>query len=325
VGIAIFPEDGADVDMLMRNADAAMYHAKAQGRNSAQYFNAEMTERAALRMRMESSLRHAIELKELHLEFQPRIDARTGAMSGAESLLRWNNSEFGAVSPVQFIPIAEETGLIVPIGAWVIEEACAQISRWRNAGLGDIELSINLSALQLRDAALLGMLEASLRRHAVPKGALEIEITESSLMESVEANLRKLQAMRELGVGLTIDDFGTGYSSLNYLNRFPLDKLKIDRSFVHDMLDDPTDLAITRAIIGLGHTLGLKVVAEGVETRQEAEILFAEGCDEFQGFFYAHPMAADAFQSWVTGRKADSGITAAQSADSNVHRIRRLE
>jgi len=219
------------------------------------------------------------------LHYQPKIDARTGAISGAEGLLRWTNAELGAISPGQFIPIAEESGLIVELGEWVIEEACAQLSRWRKTRLGDVDLSINVSSLQLRDNGLIGALEASLRRHVIRKGALEIEITESTLMESVNSNLEKLHAIRQLGVGLAIDDFGTGYSSLNYLNRFPIDKLKIDRSFVHDMLDDPTNLAITRAIIGLGHTLGLKVVAEGVETRQEVEILCGEGCDEFQGFF----------------------------------------
>jgi EAL domain-containing protein (putative c-di-GMP-specific phosphodiesterase class I) len=212
------------------------------------------------------------------------------------------------VSPAQYIPIAEETGLIVPIGKWVIEQACAQIALWRQEGLGDIEVSINLSALQLRDSGLVDALEASLRRHAIPNGVLEIEITESTLMESVEANLQKLQAIRRLGVGLAIDDFGTGYSSLNYLSRFPLDKLKVDRSFVHDMLDDPTDLAITRAIIGLGHTLGLKVVAEGVETAQEVDILRGADCDEFQGFFFARPMPAHELPAWLAARDTDRKV-----------------
>jgi diguanylate cyclase (GGDEF)-like protein/PAS domain S-box-containing protein len=302
VGIAMHPDDGEDIESLMRHADVAMYQAKAKGRNSAQFFSAEMTERAQQRLRLESCLRHAVEQDELRLYFQPLVSAATGAITGAEGLLRWTSAELGAVSPAEFIPIAEEAGFIVPIGEWVIEQACAQIAMWRAAGLGYIAVSINLSTLQLRDAGLLSVLASSLRRHGVPKGVLELEITESALMESVEVNLQKLQAIRELGVGLAIDDFGTGYSSLNYLNRFPLDKLKIDRSFVHDMLDDPTDLAITRAIIGLGHTLGLKVVAEGVETEQEVGILRAEGCDELQGYYFARPMSAEAFSDWVGAR-----------------------
>lgn len=322
VGIAICPDDGTDVDVLMRNADAAMYHAKSQGRNSAQFFNADMAARAEHRMKLEAHLRRAIEQKELHLVFQPRIDVRSGAILGAEGLLRWDNAEFGAVGPAQFIPIAEECGLIVPIGAWVIEQTCAQLALWRSRGLESLTISINLSPLQLRDHGLLDMLRANLRQHAIPPGTLEIEITESSLMESVDANLRKLQVIRDLGVGLAIDDFGTGYSSLNYLNRFPIDKLKIDRSFVRDMLDDPSDLAITRVIIGLGHTLGLRVVAEGVEKREEADLLRAEGCDEFQGFYFARPMLPDAFEVWAHARVAEYGLPGEPVLDATVRRIR---
>jgi diguanylate cyclase (GGDEF)-like protein/PAS domain S-box-containing protein len=307
VGIAMHPDDGEDIDALMRHADVAMYQAKAEGRNSARFFNAEMTERAQQRLRLESCLRHAIEQNELQLYFQPLVAAGSGVIAGAEGLLRWTSAELGEVGPALFIPIAEETGFIVPIGEWVIEQACAQAARWREQGLGDITVSINLSTLQLRDDGLLDALASSLQRHRVPRGVLELEITESALMESVEVNLQKLQAIRALGVGLAIDDFGTGYSSLNYLNRFPLDKLKIDRSFVHDMLDDPTDLAITRAIIGLGHTLGLKVVAEGVETEQEVGILRAEGCDELQGYFFARPMPAGEFSGWLAARDRRAG------------------
>ncbi|MGH8617542.1 MAG: EAL domain-containing protein [Burkholderiales bacterium] len=303
VGIALFPDDGEDIDELMRHADVAMYQAKAAGRNMAQFFNAEMTERARQRLQLESCLRRAIEDNELRLEYQPLVDARTGAVVSAEGLLRWTSAELGEVAPSRFIPIAEETGLIVPVGVWVIEQACAQIARWREAGLDELDVSINLSSLQLRAGGLLDSLESSLRRHAIPKGVLELEITESTLMESVDANLQKLEAIRALGVGLAVDDFGTGYSSLSYLNRFPLDKLKIDRSFVRDMLDDPTDLAITRAIIGLGHTLGLRVVAEGVETEQEAVTLRTAGCDEMQGYYYARPMPASALEQWLVARR----------------------
>jgi EAL domain-containing protein (putative c-di-GMP-specific phosphodiesterase class I) len=214
-------------------------------------------------------------------------------------LLRWHSPELGDIPPSQFIPIAEETGLIIPIGAWVIDRACRQMAQWREEGLGDVQVSINLSAVQLRDEGLVEALRDSLEQHRILPGMLELEITESTLMHSVESYLPKLVAIRALGVKLSIDDFGTGYSSLNYLNRFPLDRLKIDRSFIHDMLDDPTDLAITRAIIGLGHTLGLRVVAEGVETQQEVNILRGAGCDELQGYFFAKPLAATQLSAWV--------------------------
>ncbi|HSI58373.1 MAG TPA: EAL domain-containing protein [Ideonella sp.] len=307
IGIALFPDDAQDVDDLVRHADVAMYQAKAQGRDGSRLFSAEMTQRAELRQRMESALRRAIEQRELSLQYQPRIDAASGELAGVEGLLRWHSAELGAVSPAQFIPVAEESGLIVGIGAWVIEEACAQVARWRDGGLGEVAMSINLSALQLRDERLLVALQASMQRHQVGPGVLELEITESTLMESVQANLGKLQAMRGLGVGLSIDDFGTGYSSLNYLNRFPLDKLKIDRSFVSDMLADPSAQAIVKAIIGLGHALGLRVVAEGVEQAAELALLHGAGCDEFQGYHFARPMPAEALPGWLASGREEGG------------------
>ena len=300
IGIAVFPDDGGDIDALMQHADAAMYEAKANGRNVARFFSAEMTQRSRMRLHLESSLRHAIELGELTLVYQPYVEAQDGKLAGFEGLLRWNHPELGAISPMQFIPIAEETGLIVPIGAWVIEQACAQMAAWRAQGHGEVQVSINLSAVQLKHSGLLQCLRDSLARHAIKAGRLELEITETTLMESVEANLLMLSAIRELGVRLSIDDFGTGYSSLNYLNRFALDRLKIDRSFVHDMVEGSTDFAIAKAIIGLGHTLGLRVVAEGVETELEARLLRAAGCDEFQGFFFAKPLPAAQLGDWLT-------------------------
>jgi diguanylate cyclase (GGDEF)-like protein/PAS domain S-box-containing protein len=299
IGIAVFPEDGQDIDVLMQHADAAMYEAKAGGRNDSRFFSAEMTERSRARLHLESSLRHAIELGQLTLVYQPSVKAQTGELAGFEGLLRWNHPELGAISPLQFIPIAEEAGLIVPIGAWVIEQACAQMASWRDTGHPRMQVSINLSAVQLKHPGLLEALRDSMARHGIGAGLLELEITESTLMESVEANLKKLSAIRALGVRLSIDDFGTGYSSLNYLNRFPLDRLKIDRSFVHDMVDGSTDLAIAKAIIGLGHTLGLMVVAEGVETEMEVRLLRAAGCDEFQGFFFARPRLPQDLGAWL--------------------------
>ena len=299
VGMAMFPEDGEDIDELMRHADVAMYQSKAGGRDMAHFFTPDMNERAQKRLLIESSLRHAIDRHELSLAYQPRIDARSGEMLGVEALLRWTNEELGAVSPADFIPIAEESGQIVRIGAWVIAQACGQHAAWKRQGLGAIPVSINMSALQLRDDGLVDTLRNAMQDNQVDPAHIEIELTESTLMDSAAQTLTQLHALKSLGVLLSIDDFGTGYSSLAYLNRFPIDKLKIDRSFVHQMLDDPIEMAIARAIIGLGHTLGMRVVAEGVEREQEVEKLREAKCDELQGFYFARPMAADALATWV--------------------------
>ena len=302
VGIAMYPDDATDIDALMRHADTAMYQAKAGGKDKAQFFAAEMTERAEKRMLLEAHLRHAVARGQLELHWQPRVHAASTALAGVEGLLRWHHPELGAVSPLEFIPLAEESGLIVSIGAWVIEEACAQIATWREAGLPHFFVSINLSARQLRHEGLIDVVSTQMQRHGVLPGQLELELTESMVMDKAENNLRQLHDLRALGVGLAIDDFGTGYSSLAYLNRFPITKLKIDRSFVHDMLGDPTDCAITMAIIGLGHTLGLQVVAEGVELAGEAALLQSAGCDELQGYLFGRPMPADALSVWIEQR-----------------------
>ena len=306
VGMAMYPEDGEDIDELMRHADAAMYHSKAGGRDMARFFTPDMNERAQKRLLIESSLRHAIDRHELSLAYQPRIDARSGDMLGVEALLRWTNEELGAVSPADFIPIAEESGQIVHIGAWVIAQACGQHAAWQRQGLGAIAVSINMSALQLRDGGLVDTLRNAMQDNQVDPAHIEIELTESTLMDSAAQTLTQLHALKSLGVLLSIDDFGTGYSSLAYLNRFPIDKLKIDRSFIHQMLDDPTELAIARAIIGLGHTLGMRVVAEGVEREQEVETLREAKCDELQGFYFARPMAADALAAWVVREREEA-------------------
>jgi diguanylate cyclase (GGDEF)-like protein/PAS domain S-box-containing protein len=302
VGIAMYPHDATDIDQLMRLADVAMYHSKANGRNAAHFYGREMTERAQTRLHLESRLRHAIERGELSLHYQPRVASHQCRLAGVEGLLRWHNADLGSVSPADFIPIAEETGLIVPIGNWVIEEACAQIARWRATGRSSFEVSINLSPLQLRDDRLPAAVADCMARHGVQRGELEIEITESALMENMVMILPRITEIRKLGVGLAIDDFGTGYSSLNYLSRLPLDKLKIDRSFIQHMEGDPANLAITRAIIGLGHTLGLVVVAEGVETEEQAAMLRKAGCDEFQGFLYSRPIPAADLTEWIDKR-----------------------
>jgi diguanylate cyclase (GGDEF)-like protein/PAS domain S-box-containing protein len=304
VGIAVYPDDAADIDTLMRHADAAMYQAKAEGRNGAQFFTAELNERAQRRLQIESHLRHAAGRGELALHYQPRVDAHSGRLLGVEALLRWHSAALGPMMPGQFVAIAEETGLIVGIGAWVIDEACRQFAQWRDAGLPVPQVAVNVSGVQLQDGQLVAVLRDALARHACPPGAIEVELTESTLMGNAEHILGQLHAIKRLGVALAVDDFGTGYSSLAYLNRFPIDRLKIDRSFVSDMLEDPTDMAITRAIIGLGHTLNLKVVAEGVEREREAQLLREAGCDELQGYLYGRPMPAQALADWIHAASA---------------------
>ena len=307
VGIAVYPEHGVDIETLMRNADAAMYQAKFSGRNNAQFFSIEMNSRARERLDIENDLRHAVERGELRLFYQPRVACRSNRLLGAEALVRWQHPRLGLVPPGRFITVAEESGLIVPVGAWIIDEACRQQAEWRDRGLGDIPVSVNLSAVQLRDPSLLEQLETTLKaRHTQPQ-MIELELTESLLMENVDSNIALFHALKALGIVLSIDDFGTGYSSLSYLNRFPIDKLKIDQSFVRDMLDDTNDLAITRAIIGLGHTLGLKVVAEGVEHIEEKQMLAAAGCDELQGYLFSRPLPEDEFARWIKANAALAG------------------
>jgi diguanylate cyclase (GGDEF)-like protein/PAS domain S-box-containing protein len=292
VGVAVFPDDASDTDDLMRLADTAMYQAKSGGRDGVCYFSSEMTERMQVRVRIEGELHHALERSQLSLAWQPRVRADTGRTTGAEALLRWSHPELGSISPSQFVPVAEETGLIVPIGAWVIDQACRQIAEWRRDGLPALPVSINLSARQLRHGGLVATLRDAMARHGIEGRWLELELTESMLMDGAEATLSQMHALRGLGVSLAIDDFGTGYSSLAYLSRFPIDKLKVDRSFVADMVDDPADRAIALAVIGLGHALNLKVVAEGVETQAQADLLCQAGCDELQGFLFGRPMPA---------------------------------
>ena len=302
VGIAISPDHTTDVDELMRHADTAMYQAKAAGKDCVQFFTAEMTERMLARIHLDANLRQALDAGQFALHYQPRVDAASGKLVAVEGLLRWQHPELGMVPPASFIPRAEEIGLIVPIGAWVIEEACRHIAEWRGTQLAEIRVSINLSARQLRNDDLVELVRAATARHGIEPAALELELTESLVMDNAEGNLSKMHALRELGVSLAIDDFGTGYSSLAYLNRLPIDKLKIDRSFVNDMLTDPTDRAITMAVIALGHTLGLKVVAEGVELEEQAALLREAGCDELQGYLTGRPMPVEVFMRWTEQR-----------------------
>jgi len=307
IGISMFPDDAADIDDLMRHADVAMYQAKALGRDSACFFTPELNARAHTRLRVELLLRQAIERGEMALHFQPRVGAASGVLAGVEALLRWRCAELGEVAPVDFIAIAEESRLIVQIGAWVVEQACRQQAAWRRDGLGEIDVSINVSAVQLRDPSFCDTVRAALQTWGAAPGSIELELTESTLMDDATESLTRLQGLKALGVRLSVDDFGTGYSSLVYLHRFPIDRLKIDRSFVCGMLAEPTDMAITRAIIGLAHALGLQVVAEGVENEAVAAALRAAECDELQGYLYGPAMPAAELAGWIArhrGRQA---------------------
>ena len=310
VGIAIFPDDSRDIDELMRHADAAMYQAKASGRDSAQFFKPELNERAHRRLRIESCLRQAIERNELSLHYQPRVSAKTGDLVAVEALLRWHSAELGPMSPAEFISVAEESRLIVPIGAWVIVQACRQQAQWRRQGIGNLRVSINLSAVQLRDASLVEHLSDAMKKYHCDPSTIELELTESMLLESVGETMEQLNALKKLNVQLAIDDFGTGYSSLTYLHRFPIDRLKIDQSFVRDVMNNKAHNAITHAIIGLGHALGLEVVAEGVESESVACLLRDAGCNELQGFHFARPLPPDGLVAWVRQARA---ATRAQS------------
>lgn len=306
VGVAVYPDDGQDLDELMRRADAAMYEAKAAGRDMARFYAPEIDQVAIQRQTLEHHLRHALERGELSLHYQPRVAASTLEVVGVEALLRWQHPELGNVPPGRFIPVAEEAGLIRPIGLWVLRHACMQLAQWQALGLRQLDMSVNLSAAQLADPALVEQLRTAIADSGCDPTRLELEITESQLMDNASAAEERLMALKTLGLKLSIDDFGTGYSSLAYLKRFAIDKLKIDQSFVHDLLTDPTDLAIIRAIIALGHTLGLVVVAEGVEQAEEVEKLSAMGCDELQGYHFARPMPADMLERWLRDRAASS-------------------
>ena len=298
VGVAVYPDHGDDLDTLMRHADAAMYQAKSGGRDHARMFSPQMQDQQLQQLHLESDLRHAIERQQLVLHYQPRIGTRSGLPHGVEGLIRWNHPQRGLIAPDSFIPVAEESGLIVPIGAWVIREACRQHLAWRDAGLGTIAVSINLSAVQLKNGGLLATLRDVLAEFPVAPGQIEFELTESILMDDVDEMIATLLAIKALGFALSIDDFGTGYSSLHYLCRFPLDKLKIDMSFVQNIHNSPQNLAVTKAIIGLGHTLGLSVTAEGVESAADAKVLRQAGCDELQGFYFARPMPPAQLAAW---------------------------
>jgi diguanylate cyclase (GGDEF)-like protein/PAS domain S-box-containing protein len=290
IGVSIFPNDGEDSSTLLRNADIAMYRAKELGKNTWQMYSADMSARAFERMTLENSLRHAIERDEFRLYYQPQVDVESGAIAGVEALLRWQHPEFGLVLSSDFIPSLEETGLIVPVGEWVLATACAQLRAWHAAGWRDLRVAVNLSPRQFHAQNFMQTVERAVAGLGGDPGRLEFEITEGMLLQHAGATLSTLEALRALGVRLAIDDFGTGYSSLSYLRRFPIEALKIDRSFVHDIPGDADDSAITTAIIVLAQTLKLDTVAEGVETEAQRDFLRAQGCRLMQGYLFSRPL-----------------------------------
>ena len=295
IGVSIYPDDGIDSETLIKNADTAMYQAKAQGRHNYKFFKAEMNARAVNRQSVEQDLRCALKRHEFALHYQPKIDFSTGEITGAEALLRWKHPKRGLIPPEQFIPIAEESGLILPIGAWVLRQACLQAKAWGDAGLPMIDVSVNVSAIQLRNEEFIEDLSAILDETGLAAQRLELEVTESSLMRNSELVAPILRLLRELGVRISVDDFGTGYSSLSYLQQFALDAIKIDQSFIRRITSFPADSTVLSAIISLGQSLKLRVIAEGVETAEEHAFLRGQDCDEAQGFYFSMPLPAVQF------------------------------
>ena len=298
IGISLFPHDGADLNVLIRNADVAMYQAKGHGRNAYRFFSQEMTGEGAEQLRLESMLRRSIDNDEMFLNYQPQVDIETGQLIGVEALVRWNHPELGLVPPVRFIPLAEDTGYISQLGKWVLHEACRQMVRWQEAGLYVPKIAVNLSVRQFERGSIVAMVSSILVETGLEPHRLQLEVTESVIMNTGDA-FAFINDLNAIGVGLAIDDFGTGYSSLAYLKQLPVQTLKIDRSFIKDISTDPNDEAIAIAIIQLGKSMNLSVIAEGVETAEQGAFLLRHGCNLAQGYFYGRPVAQqDIFDRW---------------------------
>jgi diguanylate cyclase (GGDEF)-like protein len=295
IGIATYPDDGNDAETLLKHADLAMYHAKANGFNTFQFFEPGMNARAAERHLLENGLRHAIEREQFVLHYQSKINLATGAIVGVEALVRWCHPERGLILPGQFLAIAEESGLIVPIGRWVMTECCNRARAWRDAGLPPIRMAINISAVELRTKGFVSGVRAMLTQAKLEPSDLELELTETFLLQNADSTAAVLEALKDVGVRLALDDFGTGYASLSHLRRFPIDTLKIDRSFVRDIAMDSDDASIVRAVIGMGKSLDMQVVAEGVETSEQFDFLRQQGCPEGQGYYFSEPIVAAEF------------------------------
>ena len=293
IGIALYPRDDVVGERLVKSADTAMYRAKELGRNRYAFFAREMNERVESQMMIEQALRRALKSSEFVLHFQPRVSATSGRATGAEALLRWQHPEWGLVEPARFVPLLEETGLVVPVGAWVLDEACRQAAAWQTLGLPPLRVSVNLSSRQFRSEALFDAVSEALRASRLAPQLLELELTESLLVENVEHAMGVMGKLKAIGVAISIDDFGTGYSSLGYLKRFPIDSLKIDRSFVRDIATSPKDAAIVKAISALARSLGMGLIAEGVEEPWQVEFLRARHCTEMQGYLFSKPLSAE--------------------------------
>jgi diguanylate cyclase (GGDEF)-like protein/PAS domain S-box-containing protein len=295
IGISLYPEDASDAETLIKNADTAMYQAKELGRDNYQLFNAYVNARALQRIALEHGLRRALNNEEFDVFFQPIVDLRTGVVTGMEALLRWNHPELGSIPPSTFIPLAESAGIMMPIGAWALRQACMRAREWQKAGFNNLSLAVNLSVTQLQSVDLVQAVRATLDETGLPPEQLELEITESTAMQSPEISVRVLSELKKLGIRISLDDFGTGHSSLAYLKRLPIDTVKIDQSFVRDIDADPNSSAIVTAIIAMAHSLKLKVIAEGVELEEQAIFLRRYGCDMMQGFLFTKPVPAEEF------------------------------
>jgi diguanylate cyclase (GGDEF)-like protein len=309
IGIAMYPDDGTTIQALLAHADAAMYSAKEHGRGNFRRYAPGMHAGTEDRVQLESDLHNAVTLNQFELYYQPKVDTRTGTVRSAEALIRWAHPTRGIVSPADFIPLAEECGLIGPIGAWVIREACRQARAWQDDGVPALRVSVNLSASQFRDSGLLESIRRALDDARLPARYLEVELTESAVMSDPEQSIAILEHLSAMGVLVSVDDFGTGYSSMSYLRRFPIDKLKIDRVFIDEIVSRPEDASIVRAIVSLAHSLHLKVVAEGVETLAQLEFLKTAGCDEYQGYHFSRPLPAAGFERLLRQSRSDDVLT----------------
>jgi diguanylate cyclase (GGDEF)-like protein len=318
IGIALYPDDGRDVDALLIHADAAMYQAKQAGRNTFRHFTAEMSAFAHQRLELESGLRRALQNNEFELHYQPKVEVTSNHTKSVEALIRWRHPQRGLLPPGAFIPTAEETGLIVEIGDWVLREACRRARSWQLAGNLALRVAVNLSARQFRQMQLVQTVEAALRDADLEPRFLELELTESAVMYDPETSTKILRQLSRLGVQISIDDFGTGYSSLSALKRFPLDRLKIDRTFIRDVPGNSEDESIVRAVISLAHSLKLKVIAEGVETAEQLEFLRELGCDQYQGYHFSPPLGPNEFVAWLETRQQQlRGLTESEMLETH--------
>ena len=321
IGIAMFPADGRNAETLIANADAAMYCAKQRGRNNIQLYAAGMNSATQERVKLESELHQALSLKQFELHYQPKVDTKTGLIHGAEALVRWRHPQRGLVPPGEFIPLAESCGLIDSIGEWVVRESCRQARAWQLEGLQPLRVAVNLSAFQFRHGNLLQMIREALQAAQLEPRFLEVEITESALMSDPEESVTILEQLSRMGVVVSVDDFGTGYSSMSYLRRFPIDKLKIDRGFIAELISRADDASIVRAIVSLAHSLRLKVVAEGVETREQLDLLKSLGCDQYQGFCFSPAVPAPQFATLLRESKQKSDTVSESALDRTYSKL----